>query len=72
MFDLDGNGFISKQELKDVFQGAQELSSGALVLEDGIWTKIIQEVDTNRDNLISAEEFLQSMQAVFGQHSSVL
>ena len=72
MFDLDGNGFISREELKDVFQGVEALTSSTLELEDGLWTRIIQEVDTNRDNLISAEEFLNSMQAVFGHHSSVL
>lgn len=32
----------------------------------------MEEVDTNRDDLISAEEFLDCMQNVLGQKSSVL
>lgn len=61
MFDADGNGVISINELKDVFSGVHELTSE----EDNLlWNQILQEVDTNHDSVISHEEFFTSMQAV--------
>ena len=56
IFDSDGNGKISVEELKAIFSG------GTLVNEDSeetksVWLKIMQEVDTDNDGNISYDEF---------------
>eukprot|EP01017_Pseudomicrothorax_dubius_P024218 TRINITY_DN2577_c0_g1_i2.p2 TRINITY_DN2577_c0_g1~~TRINITY_DN2577_c0_g1_i2.p2 ORF type:complete len:342 (+),score=75.02 TRINITY_DN2577_c0_g1_i2:576-1601(+) len=52
MFDLDGNGYISIEELKSVF--------GPNVSSE-IWKEIISEVDDNGDGQISLKEFKEMM-----------
>ena len=72
MFDKDGNGQISLEELRAVFHGA---ACGAAALEDddeSLWEQIMSEVDKNHDNVISYQEFNDAMIEVIAQRSSNL
>lgn len=51
MFDKDGSGTISKDEIKEALGG----------LEEKIVDEIIREVDQNNDGEISFEEFEKMM-----------
>ena len=51
MFDKDGSGTISKDEIKEAFGG----------MEESVVEKIVKEVDDNGDGEISFEEFEQMM-----------
>jgi calcium-dependent protein kinase len=53
IFDQDGDGFISKQEMKQVMGDIQ----------DNVWTQILFEADNNQDGLISYQEFKQLLLA---------
>jgi len=57
IFDADGDGSISPQELKNVFGG------GTVGFEQGekVWNEIMSEVDTDRDGVISYDEFKSAM-----------
>jgi Ca2+-binding EF-hand superfamily protein len=72
LIDTNGDGFISCNELEEVFQGVHEFIQITLEDYDKLWKKIIQEVDTNHDNLISFLEFYDDMNAVLSHQSSVL
>lgn len=50
MFDQDGNGKISAEEIKMMLQGDN-------IVDTEIWSKIIQEFDVNGDGEIDMEEF---------------
>lgn len=50
MFDLDGNGFISKSEIETIMGGAE--------MDDETWKQIMEDCDTNKDGLISQNEFI--------------
>ena len=56
MLDLDGNGFITLDELKESMP--IEITSK---LE---WRELIEEVDKDGDNQISFEEFKEMMQTL--------
>jgi len=59
------------QELKQVFHGAKEYDVDDLQSSEGsIWDQIMDEVDRDNDNLISYDEFYESMVAVIMQRSS--
>lgn len=62
MLDLDGNGSISKEELKQVF--------GAEGHDEAVWDDIMKEVDENEDSEISFEEFDAVMKSVLRQRVS--
>ena len=71
IFDKDGNGYISKEEIRAVFHGGMCQAA----LEDGdeaIWDQIMSEVDRNQDNVISHEEFNEAMMEVIAHRSSQL
>lgn len=51
MFDKDGSGSISKEEIKEALGG----------LDEKLVDEIIKEVDQNNDGEISFEEFEQMM-----------
>jgi len=54
MFDKDGSGFISAQEIKEI------LSFGKTLSEDAV-NDIVKQVDANGDGQISFEEFAGMM-----------
>jgi calcium-dependent protein kinase len=54
LYDKDGSGAISTDELKDV------LGVGGQISEE-VWEKIIKEVDENGDGEVSFEEFKTMM-----------
>lgn len=53
MFDVDGNGFISREELKSIFVESN--------LNEENWNKIINAIDPNKDGQISLKEFVEMM-----------
>ena len=55
MFDQNGDGKISPQELQSIF-GNASIGEGLHV-----WEKIMEEVDANADGAISAQEFSDHM-----------
>ena len=72
IFDKDGNGTISCEELRSVFHGA---ACGAAALEEedeSLWEQIMAEVDRNHDNVISYQEFNEAMMEVIAHRSSNL
>ena len=48
MFDRDGDGQISKEEMKATFSGRKEQSELMLKFEE-VWKAILQDVDQNDD-----------------------
>ena len=50
MFDKDGNGVLSVDEIIEVFGGDEQY-----------WKKIIEEVDLNKDGMVDLEEFKKMM-----------
>jgi len=50
MFDADGSGTISIDEIKKIFGGAGNVS-------DSVWTRLVEEIDDNGDGMISFKEF---------------
>jgi Ca2+-binding EF-hand superfamily protein len=54
MFDKDGGGSISIEEIKQVLSYGQKL-------DDDVIAQIIKQVDENGDGEISYEEFAQMM-----------
>ena len=63
MFDQDGNGYISKDELRNVFHGGNEE-------DEMLWEAIIEEVDRDNDHQINHEEFYKAMEEVVTHRSS--
>lgn len=51
-FDTDGNGFITREEIKAMFVGISETPEGSKMLDS-----IISQVDENNDGRISKDEF---------------
>ncbi|KAM3133795.1 hypothetical protein pb186bvf_014058 [Paramecium bursaria] len=56
LFDIDGNGQISKEEIQQVF--------GGIEIENQAWEDILKNCDTNKDGLISLQEFTNLMQNI--------
>jgi len=54
--DLDNNGSITIDELKQCFE-----SSSGDKKDDSLWQELMNEVDKNNDNLISFDEFTEAM-----------
>lgn len=61
MFDTNGDGSISIDELKAVFQGSILGNEGAT---QEVWTKIMSEIDKDKNGVISYEEFFYQMMMV--------
>ena len=59
MFDKDGDGKISIDELKQVFNSSMMNNE----LDKQVWDQLISEVDKDGDNSISYEEFHEAMTA---------
>ena len=56
-FDTDGNGKITVDELQSIFDFAE-------TKDKRLWKEIMEEVDTNKDNVISFQEFATAMEKV--------
>ena len=66
IFDQDGDGNISPEELKRVFGG------GAVGFQQGenVWNEIMREVDSNNDGQISYDEFKECMYNVISKRAT--
>ncbi|CAD8150298.1 unnamed protein product [Paramecium pentaurelia] len=53
LFDKDGNGQISKQELQDIMGGVQ--------LSDNQWSNVFGELDLNGDGVVTLQEFTEML-----------
>ena len=60
LLDLDGNGRISKDELKTVLGKDQDMSKK----DDSYWENMIKEVDKNGDGEIDYSEFIDMMSSI--------
>mmetsp|Transcript_31005 Transcript_31005/g.30666 ORF Transcript_31005/g.30666 Transcript_31005/m.30666 type:complete len:254 (+) Transcript_31005:711-1472(+) len=56
LFDKDGSGDITADELKEVL-------GRELTVEDAYWSQIVREVDANGDGVIDLKEFINLMTA---------
>ena len=54
MLDFDRNGYITKNELKEVFDSTS-------TKDEELWDQVMMEVDNNRDGSIDFEEFSDVM-----------
>ena len=70
IFDVDGDGQISKEELKSVFKG----NSLAKVVEkfEHLWDEICSQVDTDGNHEISFVEFSKAMHMVIENRAAIL
>ena len=57
MYDKDGSGTISIDEIKEVIGQGQTIS-------DEVWAQVVMEVDANGDGEVSYEEFKEMMHAL--------
>ena len=67
MFDVDGDGSVSKDELKLVFGGGHVSQRG-----EHVWDEIMEEVDKNNDGVISYDEFENAMKVVLQQRATFM
>ena len=58
LFDQDGSGKISPEELKKV------MGQGSDDIDDKVWLKLVEEIDLNKDGEISFHEFDKMMDLV--------
>lgn len=70
MFDLDGNGQITKEELRQVFSGGSQ--SALLQRFERVWSKILEEVDTDGNQEINFEEFAVAMEKMLLQQATFM
>lgn len=66
LFDADGDGRISKEELSNAF------GSGGLASEDNesLWRDIMSQVDTDNDGFIDESEFKNCMLEVISKRAT--
>ncbi|OMJ71312.1 hypothetical protein SteCoe_30512 [Stentor coeruleus] len=57
LFDLDGNGVITVDEIRSVLENGQ-------IADEKVWFGLLQEADSNGDGLIDLDEFIKFMRAV--------
>lgn len=65
VFDANGNGVITKPELRDV------VVSFRVDLSDGDLTKMVETYDTNADGILQQNEFSKLMSGFRGEDTSV-
>ncbi|KAL4500065.1 hypothetical protein ABPG73_011173 [Tetrahymena malaccensis] len=63
MFDQDGSGTVTKDELKQMFQGMGNV-------DDKVWKQLLNEVDDNGDGQISYKEFKEMMLKLIDPNAS--
>ncbi|CAD8200199.1 unnamed protein product [Paramecium octaurelia] len=56
LFDLDGNGLITKTEINQLFGDE---------IDDNMWKEILNECDANQDGMISLGEFINLLESKF-------
>jgi len=56
LFDKDGNGYLTADELQEIFN-----PGNAKEIEENVWVELIKEVDENGDGKISYKEFKEMM-----------
>ena len=61
--DADGNGSISRQELRNVFETNEKK-------DDELWQQIFDEVDADGDGAITFPEFKATMDQIVSKRSS--
>ena len=67
LFDEDGDGYISKEEIKKVFGGENVSAERG----DQTWDDIMREVDKDNDGKISFAEFEAAMRLILNHRSQI-
>ncbi|CAK75108.1 unnamed protein product (macronuclear) [Paramecium tetraurelia] len=63
LFDLDGNGYITKQEINELFGNE---------IDEKMWEDILKDCDTNKDGMISLNEFITLLESKIQQNPKLL
>jgi calcium-dependent protein kinase len=63
LMDADGNGSITRQELRNVFETSEKK-------DEELWNQIFKEVDANGDGAITFDEFKATMDQIVEKRSS--
>lgn len=61
MFDIDGDGYITQDELQYVFKQNMNHDPSRQFIEE-----IMQDIDKNNDNQISFDEFREGLTSMLG------
>ena len=69
IFDIDGDGQISMDELKGGFGACSGLEDSN---QDQLWTEIMSQADSNGDGFICYQEFVTNMQQVIGKRATFM
>jgi calcium-dependent protein kinase len=57
LFDLDGNGVITSEELRQVLEDGQ-------ITDSVVWEELLKEADTNGDGFVDLKEFKKFMKSL--------
>lgn len=63
--DTDSNGFIDKQEAKNILDGWVGYGDTAKILNDEQVNQLFKLFDKNKDNKLDLDEFIQAIEQVF-------